>query len=176
MSRLLACALLALVVGAPAAFAHDAHSQHGSIAGGKPGTATAKTRTVTIVAKDTSFQPTSISVKAGETVRFVVHNQGQLVHELTIGTKDMQLAHQKEMAEFAANGAIQADRIDRSKLGAHAHGNSVILEPGQSGELVWTFAHAAELEFGCNIPGHYEQGMKGAFRFEAAAKSNRHVH
>jgi uncharacterized cupredoxin-like copper-binding protein len=174
MKRLIAGAALSLLALAPAV-AHDAHT-HATIAGGKPGKATAATRTVTVVAKDTAFAPTTISVKAGETVRFVVRNEGRLVHELTIGTKDMQLAHQREMQDFAASGAITADRIDHAKLGAHAHGNNVILEPGQTGELVWTFAHAADLEFGCNIPGHYEQGMKGAFRFETAAKGTRHVH
>jgi uncharacterized cupredoxin-like copper-binding protein len=175
--RRLAFSLLALLAlqAVPAA-AHEAHKHQGAIDGGKPGIATAKTRTVTIIAKDTAFAPASVSVKSGETVRFVVRNEGKLVHELTIGTKDMQLAHQKEMQAFAESGAIQADRIDRAKLGAHAHGNSIILEPGQSGELVWTFAKAADLEFGCNIPGHYDQGMKGSFRFETAAKSSGHVH
>ena len=39
--------------------------------------------------------------------------------------------------------------------------NTVMLEPGQSAELTWTFAQATGLEFACNIPGHYQAGMVG---------------
>jgi uncharacterized cupredoxin-like copper-binding protein len=166
-------ALVAGALWAGPAMAHgpDAHSHGGSqahgpaIEGGKPGKAGDATRTVTVVAKDTVFEPKTVAVNAGETIRFIVRNEGKLVHELTIGSKAMQLEHQNEMLEFAASGAIAADRVDRSKVGNHSHGNNVLLEPGQSGEIVWTFAAATDLEFGCNVPGHYEQGMKGEFRF-----------
>lgn len=166
---LTAAALLALT---PAiASAHDAHSHgghdHGAvIVGGAPGKAADATRTVTIVATDTEFSPKAVPVKAGETIRFIVRNDGKLVHELTIGTKAMQAEHQSEMLGFAVSGAIGTDKVDRTRLGSHDHGNNVLLEPGQSGEVVWTFAKAGDLEFGCNIPGHYEAGMKGEFKFD----------
>ena len=118
------------------------------------------------MATDSAFSPKAVAIKAGETVRFVVRNDGKLVHELTIGTKAMQLEHQSEMLGFAVRGAIEADRVDRAKLGTHDHGNNVLLEPGQTGEVVWTFAKATELEFGCNLPGHYDAGMRGDFKFE----------
>lgn len=161
-------ALAALSLGSGAS-AHDAGShggghQHGAtIEGGQPGKAADATRTVTVVATEMAFSPMAISVRAGETVRFVVRNEGRVVHELTIGTKAVQAEHQSEMLGFAASGALEVDKIDRAKLGSHDHGNNVLLEPGQTGEVVWTFAKAADLEFGCNVPGHYEQGMKGQF-------------
>lgn len=163
-------ALLALLPLFPAAaYAHDGHS-HGShssaFAGGGPGGAANVSRTITIVATDSTFSPARVSVKDGETIKFVVRNEGKLVHELTIGTRDMQAEHQREMLGFAVSGAIEADRVDRSKIGAHSHGNNVLLEPGEAGEVIWTFAKTAELEFGCNVPGHYESGMKGNFSFE----------
>lgn len=166
---LIAAPLLALspaVVSAHDAHSHAGHGRGAVVEGGAPGKAADATRTVTIVATDSAFAPKAIAVKAGETIRFIVRNDGKLVHELTIGTKAMQAEHQSEMLGFAVSGAIEADRIDRSKLGTHDHGNNVILEPGQSGEVVWTFAKATDLEFGCNIPGHYEAGMKGDFKFE----------
>jgi uncharacterized cupredoxin-like copper-binding protein len=144
---------------------HD-HAHGAAIEGGSPAKASEATRTVTVIAQDTAFSPTRISVKAGEVVRFIVRNEGKLVHELTIGTKAMQLEHQSEMLALAVSGAIQADKIDRSKVGNHDHGNNVLLGPGETGEIVWKFAKAAELEFGCNVPGHYDQGMKGVFVFE----------
>ena len=45
--------------------------------------------------------------------------------------------------------------------GMHEEPNSVLLEPGQEGEIIWTFAKHGELEFACNVPGHYDAGMQG---------------
>lgn len=169
--RIILIAGLFLALSPAVVSAHDAHSHGGhvrgaTVEGGAPGKAGEVTRDVTIVATDSEFTPKAVAVKAGETIRFIVRNGGKLVHELTIGTKDTQAEHQSEMLGFAVSGAIEADRIDRAKLGAHDHGNNVILEPGQTGAIIWTFAKAANLEFGCNIPGHYEAGMKGDFRFD----------
>ena len=36
---------------------------------------------------------------------------------------------------------------------------AVLLEPKQSGEIIWKFSTSVELEVACNIPGHYEAGM-----------------
>jgi uncharacterized cupredoxin-like copper-binding protein len=170
--------ILAALAWAPGAWAHNpaghghshGHSAHehrhgDKIDGGSPGKAADVSRTVTIIARDTEFTPKTVAVNDGETIRFVVRNEGQLVHELTIGSKEMQIAHQEEMLGFAVSGAITADRIDHSKIGKHAHGNNVLLEPGQFGEVIWKFARSGDLEFGCNIPGHYDQGMKGTFLF-----------
>ncbi len=43
----------------------------------------------------------------------------------------------------------------------HDDPNSVLLEPGRTGEVVLKFTKAANLEFACNVPGHYEAGMVG---------------
>jgi uncharacterized cupredoxin-like copper-binding protein len=43
----------------------------------------------------------------------------------------------------------------------HSDANSVLIEPGQTKELVWTFSKASGLQFACNIPGHYQKGMVG---------------
>lgn len=148
------------------ALAHGSHN-HAEVPKadiGMPGEVTEATRTVAVIATDNDFTPKSITVKAGETIRFVVRNDGRFVHELTIGTQAMQRAHQEEMLGFMASGAIDVDRIDRAKLGKHDHGNNILLEPGAQGDIVWRFGTAADIEFGCNVPGHYEAGMKGEFR------------
>ena len=46
-----------------------------------------------------------------------------------------------------------------------AHAGGVWVEPGKTATFVWTFNRTPDLEFACNIPGHYEDGMKGAIRF-----------
>jgi Cu/Ag efflux protein CusF len=43
----------------------------------------------------------------------------------------------------------------------HDDPNSVRLDEGKSGEVIWTFSKAGTFEFACLIPGHYESGMHG---------------
>lgn len=49
---------------------------------------------------------------------------------------------------------------------AHDDPNAVFVPPGATRELIWRFDRTQDLEFACNVPGHYEAGMTGAFRFE----------
>lgn len=154
---------------------------HGSAAIGEPGKAAEASRTVTIVMGDNYYEPERIEVSAGETIRFIVQNKGEFLHEFNIATPEMHAAHQKEMAVMFEHGMLTPTRIDHemmkmdhSKMGMshsmkHDDPNSVLLEPGQSGELVWKFPSSGTLEFACNIPGHYETGMVGAVQFRAGS-------
>ena len=117
---------------------------------------------------DNYFLPKSINIKRGETVKFVVHNYGDLVHEFNIATKKMHLEHQKEMMKMIEHGILLGDRIDKVKMKkvakkdhsmSHSHSNSVLLEPNKSGEIIWKFSTDVALEAACNVPGHYEAGM-----------------
>ena len=120
--------------------------------------------------RDNYFDPEAIAVRSGETLRFKVSNRGQLVHEFSLGTASMHRAHQAEMQMLMDHGVLTAMRIDREAAaamqgsmghGMHVEANSLLLEPGQSGEIVWAFPDHAELEFACNVPGHYASGMVG---------------
>ncbi|MCF3997969.1 plastocyanin/azurin family copper-binding protein, partial [Pseudomonas aeruginosa] len=114
-----------------------------------------------------------IEVKAGETVRFVLKNEGKLLHEFNLGDAAMHAEHQKEMLEMQQSGMLTPTgmaSMDHSQMGhgmdhgrmmKHDDPNSVLVEPGKSAELTWTFAKATRLEFACNIPGHYQAGMVG---------------
>ena len=152
---------------------HGAAGHHGAAASiGEPGNAAEVGRTIKVVMKDTAYLPTSVKVKKGETIRFAVRNAGELVHEFNIGTAAMHAEHQKEMMKMMESGALQADRLDHSKMGHGAGGmthddpNSVLLEPKQSGEVIWMFSADAELEFSCNVPGHREAGMVGPIHIQ----------
>ena len=142
---------------------------------GEPGKASEVDRTIEIVMKENFYEPLSISVKAGETVRFKIVNQGELVHEFNIGTRPMHMAHQKEMELMVDHGVLEADRINHERMKMdmgggktmeHDDPNSVLLEPGKSGEIIWKFTKATELEFACNVPGHYDAGMMGRLHFK----------
>ena len=45
----------------------------------------------------------------------------------------------------------------------HNDPNSVLIEPGSTQELIWTFNDSTGLQFACNVPGHYQSGMVGQF-------------
>jgi len=177
------CTAAALMIGAsllaaPAAtFAAPggAGHKHDTAAIGEPAKATAKTRTVQITMGDNYYEPNTVQVKAGETVRFIVTNKGEFLHEFNIGTAAMHAAHQKEMAMMMEHGMLtptginkEMANMDHSKMPGmegtsmkHDDPNSVLVEPGKTKDLTWKFTKNAVLEFACNIPGHYESGMVG---------------
>ncbi len=139
---------------------------------GEPGKASEATRIIEIVMTDNRFARGRISVDKGQTIRFVVKNKGEFVHEFNVGTAAMHAKHQKEMAMMFERDIIGADTIHHDKMKmdmggghtmAHNDPNSVLLEPGKSAEIVWKFDTDAKLEFACNLPGHYQSGMKGEF-------------
>lgn len=175
LSRAVAAALALSLSTAGIAAAQMSHGGgHGAAPSiGQPGDASAASRTVEITMHDNYYEPETLSISAGETVRFVVTNTGAFVHEFNIATAEMHKAHGPEMQMLVDHGVLMPDRIDRAAAekmkasmghGMHDAGNSLLLEPGQSGELIWRFADAKELEFACNVPGHYEAGMMGDIR------------
>ena len=127
-------------------------------------------RTIKVKMYDNYYEPKSIQVKKGETVKIIVKNLGELVHEYNIGTKKMHIDHQPEMARLIEHDILLGDRIDHKKMKemskkdhslGHKHVNSVMLEPNKTGEIIWKFSKDISLEMACNIPGHYESGMVG---------------
>jgi len=116
---------------------------------GKPGVAAKAARTINVDMNDTMrFTPANISVKQGETVRFVIKNSGNLKHELVLGTE-------KELKEHY-------EVMKKNPEMEHSDPNMVTLAPGKSGEIVWQFTKAGKVDFACLQPGHYDAGMKGA--------------
>lgn len=127
-------------------------------------------RVVNIKMYDNYYEPNVVKIKKGETIKFIVENLGELVHEYNIGTKEMHVKHQPEMQKLIDHEIILGDKIDKIKMKkmskidhslGHSHANSVMLEPKKTGELIWKFSKDINLEMACNIPGHYETGMVG---------------
>ena len=155
---------------------------------GHPAAAASATRTVNIEMTDLAFSPKTLEVKAGETVRFVLVNKGQLLHEFNLGDAAMHAEHQKEMLKMQQSGAMTTTGMNHSGMdhsgmdhsgmdhGAMGQGsmsmtgmvhddpNSVLVEPGKTAELTWTFSGTRDLEFACNVPGHYQAGMVGTLK------------
>ena len=124
---------------------------------------------------DNYYEPNLIKVKKGETIKFIIKNLGELVHEYNIGTKEMHIKHQPEMQRLVDYEILLVDKIDKAKMKkmskkdhslAHSHSNSVMLEPNKTGEIIWKFTKNLNLQMACNIPGHYESGMYGKIVLE----------
>lgn len=160
----------------------QASAQTSSI--GQQAQATPATRTVFIKMDDISYGQKSIDVKSGETVRFVLKNEGALMHEFNIGNAVSQLTHQRKMANLFKDGTLTPTGKAKSVVWRErsvGHGdyelagypevtevkhddpNAILVEPGTTKEFVWTFADAANLNFACTLPGHYQAGMVGEF-------------
>ncbi len=135
---------------------------------GEKGNPSDVSKVIVVKMYDNYYEPKKFEVKKNQTVKFVVYNYGELVHEFNIATKEMHLKHQPEMLRMAEHEILLANRIDKKKMKelsktdhamGHSHSNSVLLEPNQSAELIWKFNTNADLEAACNVPGHYEAGM-----------------
>ncbi len=144
---------------------------------GKPGDPKRANRTVTVIMKDYEYSIPALTVRNGETVRFVIRNEGEFLHEFNIGTPHMHEEHQEEMIVMFEHGMMTATEInhemmkmDHSKMGMkpmkHDDPNAVLVEPGKSAELTWTFKKSGRIQFACNIPGHYQSGMVGEITFK----------
>ena len=125
-------------------------------------------RVIKVLMYDNYYQPNNFKIKKNETIKFVVENKGELVHEFNIATKAMHLKHQPEMMMMVEHEILLANKIDKKKMMemskknpamAHHHHNSVLLSPGERAELIWKFSNSVDIEAACNVPGHYDVGM-----------------
>ena len=135
---------------------------------GEKGNSADVSKVITVKMYDNYYEPSKFEIKKNQTIKFIVYNYGEFVHEFNIATKKMHLKHQPEMMKMVENEILLANRIDKKKMKelskkdhsmSHSHSNSVLLEPNQRGEIIWKFNTDAELEAACNVPGHYQSGM-----------------
>jgi len=105
-------------------------------------------RTIAIrMGDDMRFQPDRIAVRQGETIRFVVRNGGQVLHEMVIGTE----------AELAEHAALMKKFPNME----HDEPFMTHVKPSTQGEMVWNFNRPGTFQFACLVAGHFEAGMKG---------------
>jgi uncharacterized cupredoxin-like copper-binding protein len=156
----LSMAALMTLAAAPALAHGDKAMKSGPVvreqkAWGIAGDLKAAKRTVTLTMDDKMrFTPDTLNFKVGETVRFIVKNQGKLLHEMVIGTREELDAHAALMEKFPNM--------------AHDEPYMAHVDPGKQGGLVWTFNRPGEFEFACLVAGHFAAGMKG--RITVAAR------
>jgi uncharacterized cupredoxin-like copper-binding protein len=116
----------------------------------------AKTARRTIAIKMTDnmrFSPDKIEVMLGETVKFVVSNEGAMLHEFVIGTKAELDAHALQMIKFPNM--------------EHDEPYMAHVKPKTKGEIIWMFNKPGDFDFACLIAGHYQAGMVGKIKVVA---------
>lgn len=156
-----AAIVLILGMSVTAAYAHsgkqdDNHRQGAPISTeehpfGKEGDPRKVTRTISVDMDDKMrFTPSEITVKEGETLRFVIRNKGKMLHEMVVGT----MADLKEHAEMMKkHPEMEHDEPYMAHVGA-----------GKKGNMVWQFTRPGEFYYACLIPGHFEAGMVGTIK------------
>jgi uncharacterized cupredoxin-like copper-binding protein len=119
---------------------------------GSPSPAPSGARTIEIEAQDAlRFDPSEVTVSAGETIYFVVSNPGTADHEFVLGDEDVQAAHEAGEHGGAADEALA----------------TLDLPPGATETATVTFDEPGTILFGCHIDGHYSAGMVGTVTVEA---------
>lgn len=115
---------------------------------GKEGDPKKAVRTVNVDMSDKMrFTPATVSVKQGETIKFVVKNSGKIMHEFVLGTMSELKEHSALMQKFPGM--------------EHSEPYMAHVAPGKTETIAWQFTKAGNFNFGCLIPGHFEAGMVG---------------
>ncbi len=99
------------------------------------------------------FDPSKITVKQGETVRFVVKNNGKIMHEMVLGTMKHLKDHSEQMKKFPGM--------------EHEEPSMAHVAPGKTEEIIWQFTKAGDFDFACLIAGHFDAGMVGQVKVVA---------
>ncbi len=115
---------------------------------GSEGSLGKATRTIHVDMNDRMrFTPDSLTIKQGETVKFVVKNSGKIMHEFVLGT----------MAELKEHAAMMKKHPGME----HDEPYMAHVAPGKTETIAWQFTKAGNFNFGCLLPGHFEAGMVG---------------
>jgi uncharacterized cupredoxin-like copper-binding protein len=127
----------------------------GSVEGyGRAAEATKATRTVEVhILASRRYEPSSVSVKPGDTVTFkVVNDDPAVIHEFVLGDDKVQDDYEKLMVGM---GTMPMKMNDKANL--------VNVDPGQTEQLTWTFpsTKGSTVIFGSHEPGDYAAGLKG---------------
>ena len=144
---------VALVVSVTALASEGPPDEHhdDSFSAGQPGDATKLSRIVqvTMIESDGKmlFLPNRVEVKKDEQVKFMLRNNGELVHEFILATTAENLKH--------------AESMKKNPDMEHDDANGKRLAQKQTDEIVWKFSKAGNFEYSCLIPGHREAGMVG---------------
>jgi uncharacterized cupredoxin-like copper-binding protein len=142
-------ATLALSVAAWAGAGPPGHTHHhgDKYSAGEAGDPRKPARTVEVEMREMEYLPSTIEVKRGEQIRFVIRNTGTEAHEFLLATPKENLKHEAAMRK---NPDMEHDEPNGLRIAAK-----------KSGEILWRFTTPGTFEYACLIPDHREYGMTG---------------
>lgn len=137
----------------------------GDTADANPAGSLSSPRTIEVSMVDIAFEPTAVTVGAGETVEFVFTNHGAVRHEAVVGSEAEQEEHADEM--LVDRGDADMGDMDMGSADAATHDQvatfaPLVVEPGATASVVVTFDEAVAdgTIIGCHEPGHWAAGMR----------------
>lgn len=102
--------------------------------------------TVTLTIQHSHFSPDHVSVRPGTTVRFVVHNNDPIGHELIVGDAEVHRRHE------AGTEPVHPPRPGEISVPARTTAETTFHFDDTSGDAV---------VYACHLPGHLRYGMSG---------------
>lgn len=118
------------------ALADSGHSHVESFAFGEQGDPKKPSQTVPVTMREVDGKmvlfPNRLEFRTGQQVKFVIRNNGELDHELVIGTLEDNLKHAEQMRE---NPNMEHDDSSAKRV-----------TPKKSAEIVWKFTKAGEFD------------------------------
>jgi len=118
---------------------------------GEPGDPTELARIIQVNMEERDgkmlYVPAQAEIRKGETIKFVIFNNGELDHEFVLASTEENLEH--------------AEMMMKNPKMRHADPNATRVAPKQTSEIIWKFTNAGQFEFACLIPGHRDGGMLG---------------
>jgi uncharacterized cupredoxin-like copper-binding protein len=100
--------------------------------------------TVNVGIRYSKFSMSTLRVRPGTTVRFLIHNDDPINHEFIVGDARVHLLH--EQGKEAVHPPVPGE---------------VSMAPESIGETFYVFAKTGRYLFACHLPGHFAYGMKG---------------
>jgi uncharacterized cupredoxin-like copper-binding protein len=130
--------------------AGHSHEMEG-LSAGEPGNPKELSRIIQVTMEERDgkmlYIPAQVEIRKGETIKFVIFNNGELDHEFVLATTEENLKHAKAME---MNPEME-----------HDDPNATRVAPRQTSEIIWKFTKPGQFEFACLIPGHRDAGMLG---------------
>jgi uncharacterized cupredoxin-like copper-binding protein len=105
-------------------------------------------RAIEVRMRYSRFEPTTIEVTPGETIRFVVRNADPIDHEFILGDARVQRVHERGTEAYHP-----------PKPG------ELSVAPMETAVTTYTFpSEPGTLILGCHLPGHFAYGMRAEVR------------
>jgi uncharacterized cupredoxin-like copper-binding protein len=90
------------------------------------------------------FSFSTLRVRTGTVVRFLVHNDDPIHHEFIVGDASVHARH--EQGKEATHPPVPGE---------------VSVKPNDVGETFYRFDRPGRFLFACHLPGHFAYGMRG---------------